>query len=80
MWLSTIDAMTDPLHELQVSQERETADAEEYAQAARSAREEGNDAQAALFEMVSLAEKRHAMMFEVLSERLQRAWLAARLS
>jgi len=29
--------------------------------------------------MVALAEKRHAMMFASLSERLQRAWLAARL-
>jgi rubrerythrin len=79
MWLSTLETMTDPLQELQASRESEEADVEEYQQAARSAREEGKDPQAALFEMVALAEKRHAMMFASLSERLQRAWLAARL-
>ncbi len=79
MWLKGLEPMDDLLRELEACRAAEQADVEGYVRAAQSAREAGNEHQGALFDMVALAEKRHAKMYEGLSERLHRAWLASRL-
>ena len=79
MWLGKLEPMDDPLRELEACRAVEQADVEGYVRAAQSARQAGNVQQGALFDLVATAEKRHAKMYERLSERLQQAWLASRL-